>query len=127
MRHYKWLSPNGDIIKTKTIREFANLTGMRYSNARSLACASLLSLHGYVAVHPKTKAKRKRMLTELLNTRTGQRQRLGCSAKEFAAKNGICKSELHKLLCGRKISIRDWTLASTADLLAQPAVPEIHK
>jgi len=64
------------------------------------------------------------MLTELVNTRTGQRQLLGRSLKRFAAEHGICKSELHKLVCRRKIAIRDWMLTSTADLLAQVAVAE---
>ena len=64
------------------------------------------------------------MLTELVNTRTGERKRLGHSVKTFAAEHGICTSELHKLICGRKIAIRDWMLASTADLLDQPFVAD---
>jgi hypothetical protein len=124
MRRYTWITPNGGKITTKTIREFADLTGMRYSNATSLACGHYLTLHGYCSMHRKAKKKRKRMLTELLNTRTGQRKCLGRSVKTFAADHGICTSELHKLICGRKIAIRDWMLASTADLLAHATVAD---
>lgn len=121
---YHWVNSKGMTIKTKSIKEFSDLTGIRYSNARSLASGHYLSLHGYSAVHPKTRKKRKRMLLELVNTRTHERVRLGGNVARFSAERGICKSELHKLCCGRKIAIRDWTLASTADLLAQAPVAE---
>lgn len=64
------------------------------------------------------------MLLELVNTKTHERVRLRGNVTRFSAEHGICKSELHKLCCGRKIAIHDWTLASTADLLAQAVVAE---
>ena len=66
------------------------------------------------------------MQLELLNTRTHERVQLRGNVRRFSSEHGICKSELHKLVCGRKIAIHPgWMLASTADLLDQAVVADM--
>jgi hypothetical protein len=116
MRRYTWITPDGGKITTKTIRQFSELTGMRISNATSMACGYRQSLRGYVGMSKRAAKKRKRWTTVLVNTRTGQRERLGQSIKSFAERHDVCGNDLCKLLNGHKIAVKGWVLEKTWNL-----------
>lgn len=116
MRRYSWIAPDGGKFTTRSIREFSELTGIRYSNATSLACGYRQSLRGYVGMSKRAAKKRKRWTTVLVNTRTGLRQRLGHSIKSFAERHDVCGNDLCKLLNGHKISVKGWVLEKTWNL-----------
>jgi hypothetical protein len=110
---YKWVNFQGETIKTKTVKEFSEKTGMRYSNALSLACANKLTLNGWMSTHPKAKKRRERVLTRLVNLKTGEISFLGNSANRWARQRGLCENEVWKLLNGWKIAYRDWVTEKT--------------
>lgn len=64
--------------------------------------------------------KRKRWTTLLINTRTGQRERLGHSIKSFAERHDVCGNDICKLLNGHKIAVKGWVLEKTWKLTHGP-------
>jgi hypothetical protein len=113
---YRFINPKGEVIKTKTVKEFALQYGFAPSHARDLACGYLKKLNGWCSTHPKAKKQRERFLTVLVNPRQGKREILGRSIAHFARDHGLCMNELWKLINGRKICYRGWMLEITHQL-----------
>jgi hypothetical protein len=63
---YSFIAPTGEIIKTKTIKQFADQYGFRYSNAKSLSCGHYKTLNGWCSTSPKARRARKRFQTVLV-------------------------------------------------------------
>lgn len=116
MRRYTWIGPDGGKFTTRSVREFSELTGLRYSNCTSLACGHFQTLHGYTSMHPKAKKRRERITTVLVNLHTGQREMLGTAITSFAARHNVCGNDICKLLNGHKIAVKGWVLEKTFKL-----------
>ena len=110
---YSFISPKGEIIKTKTVKEFSEKYGMKYSSAKELACGNRARNLGWCSTHKKAKRLRDRFTTVLVNTKTGERSILGQSLITFSKKHGLCMNEISKLVNGHKIFSRHWCLEKT--------------
>jgi len=110
---YHWQNINGTKIKTRTIKEFSDITGLRLSNCQSLACGHYQTLRGWISPSKKAKKRKERLLRRLVNTITGEVKTLGISANAFARDHGLCENELWKLLRGHKVAYRHWVTEST--------------
>lgn len=112
---YKWISPQGEIVTTKTIAEWARTNSVRYSNAKSLACGSRQTVRGWLS--PKApKKRRKRFMTVLRNVRTGESAIVGKSIRSFATAHGVCHNDLCAVVAGKKIAAKGWILERSAEL-----------
>lgn len=107
---YRFISPTGEVIKTKTIAEFARKYGFRYSNARSLACGHFQTLRGFCSTHPKAKKRRGRFTTQLQDLKTGTRECIGPSIKAFAQRHNVCANDISLVLAGKKLAAKGWIL-----------------
>jgi hypothetical protein len=105
---YSFIAPTGELVKTKTIKQFADQYGFRYSNARSLSCGYYKTLKGWCSPSPTARRARKRFQTVLVNPFLGIREVLGQRVTSFAERHHLCKSELYKLINGRQIGYRGW-------------------
>jgi hypothetical protein len=109
---YQWTNSQGETIKTKTIADFSRMTGIRYSNSKSLACGLHQTLHGWLS--PKAPKKRcLRFNTVLKNIRTGEDAIIGQSVTSFARAHGLSTANLHRVLLGKKICYKNWCLNNT--------------
>jgi hypothetical protein len=111
IRMYQWTDSQGRTVETKTIADFARMTGIRYSNAKSLACGIQQTLRGWLS--PKAQKKRReRFNTVLRNIRTGERVIVGAAITSLAKRIGVCENDLWKVVCGYggKLAIKGWTL-----------------
>lgn len=115
---YRWISSKGEIVKTKTVKEFAERFKFPPSMARSLAAGVRSRLRGWCSgsSKPRVKKARNRFLTKLVNTRTGESAILGASITGFARQHDLCDNEVWKLVNGRKIAYRGWMLQKSFDL-----------
>jgi hypothetical protein len=113
---YRWIDSTGNVITTKTIREFSEKYSMSYRSSRALASGFRSRIKGWCSTNPKAKRARTRFTSRLINTKTGQSEILGQSVKGFAERHGLCMSELSKLINGRKVMYRDWCLSETLEL-----------
>jgi hypothetical protein len=113
---HRFISPTGEIIKTRSIKEFAEKYDFSPSMARSLACGYRSRLKGFCSTSPRAKKERMRFMTVLINTQTGERSILGPSVKKFATDHGLCFNELSKLVNGHKLMYRGWVLEKTLNL-----------
>lgn len=112
---YKFINSNGEVIQTRTIAEFSRLTGMRYSNAKSLACGHYQTLHGWLS--PKApKARKTRFTTVLRNIRTNERAIVGKSITSFAAHHNVCMNDIWKVVNGEKLASKGWALEASVEL-----------
>jgi hypothetical protein len=109
---YTFLSPTGELVQTKSIREFADSVGMKYASARTLHSGHRKRINGWCSTDRSAKMARDRFMTVLVNTRTGERTILGHTINGFAKKYGLCDNELWKLVNGHggKICYRGWML-----------------
>jgi hypothetical protein len=108
---YSWTNSQGQTIRTKTIADFSRMTGIRYSNAKSLACGIQQTLRGWLS--PKApKKRRQRFNTVLRNIRTGERVIVGAAITSLAKQIGVCENDLWKVVNGYdgKLAIKGWTL-----------------
>ena len=108
---YVWTNSQGQTVKTKTIADFARMTGIHYSNAKSLACGIQQTLRGWLS--PKApKKRRERFKTVLRNIRTGERVIVGAAITSLAKRIGVCENDLWKVVNGYdgKLAIKGWTL-----------------
>jgi hypothetical protein len=123
---YQWINSFGEKLCTHTIKEFAQLSGLRESNARSLACGYYNTFKGWLS--PKAgRKRRKRFLSVLVNPREGKRQILGPTITGFARSHGLCESEVYKLInCRGKIMYRGWCLEATHQLAHCSVADNIH-
>jgi hypothetical protein len=110
---YKFISPTGEIIKTKTVKDFAKMTGMRENMARILACGVRARLQGYCSTHPRAKKYRERFTTVLVNMRTGEKSIIGPSLKKFAKDHGLSYQCLVDLVNHRLPIYRYWVIEHT--------------
>jgi hypothetical protein len=122
---YSWINNKGETIRTKTIKEFAQMAGLRESNARSLACGCIKRLKGWLSTHPSARKYRKRWRTVLVNSKDGTRQNIGQTVSGFARAHNLCKNELYKLINGRKFMYRHWCLETTLQL-AHSKIADAH-
>ena len=113
---YQFINSQGQVVKTKTVKEFAQLAGLRESNARSLACGHLKRLKGWLSTHPSARKYRKRWCSVLVNSKDGTRHTLGQTVSGFARAHNLCVGELYKLINGRKCMYRHWCLEKTLQL-----------
>ena len=120
---YRWIDKDNNTVTTKTIKEFAQMTGMRASNARSLACGHFKRFKNWCSTHRRAKRHRKRFTTELVHS-SGKRAIIGPSVTSFCRAHNLSTGHVHKLLAGQKLLYRGWCLAATLDIAqAQGAVP----
>lgn len=123
---FRFISPQGAVVKTKTIKEWAQMTGIRESNARSLACGYLKRFKGWCSTHRRAKRHRKRFTTELVHA-SGRRAIIGQSVVAFCKVHNLSTGHVHKLLSGERLFYRGWCKASTLELAhAQRVVPAVH-
>lgn len=117
---YRWFNSKGEMVKTKTIPEFAKRYNFPASMARSLACGYRIRLRGWISgsSKPRIKKARKRFLMKLVNTWTGEKCVLGPSIAKFAAQHGLSRAGLNELIIGRVPIYRGWMLESTGQLLS---------
>jgi hypothetical protein len=110
------ISPTGDIIRRRTVKELIQVTGFRESNLRSLLCAHFKRFCGWCSTHPRARKARERFTTTLVNTKTGERAILGQTVTGFAKRHGLCKNELYRLVNYRSIIYRGWMMEKTYNL-----------
>jgi hypothetical protein len=112
---YSWLNDRGEIVKTKTIAEFARKYNFPPSMARSLASGCRSRLRGWCSTSKRAKRHRNRFMTKLVHLPTGATRVLGSSITQFARENALCENEVWKLVNGLKTRYRGWTLQKTID------------
>jgi hypothetical protein len=113
---FKFISPQGQVVKTKSLRDFAVQHSLPYSHVKDLNCGIMKRYRGWLSTHPSARKYRKRFLTVLVNTLTGERCILGQAVTRFAKAHGLCLSELSKLVNGHKLCYKGWILESTLKL-----------
>lgn len=113
----KWIAPTGDIIKTKTIREFSERFGMSVGVARQLHSGQRPRAHGFCSMAAKAKKQRKRFMTKLVYTVTGETKILGASVMHFAREHGLSLQGLSELVNRRVPIYRHWVLADTMEAI----------
>jgi len=108
------------VIKTRTIKEFSERYSMSYSLAKSLHCGLRVRIGGFCSTSKNAKARkyRKRFLTKLVNTKTGEECILGASVKNFAADHGLSLQGLSELINGHVHIYRDWVLKKTLEAIS---------
>jgi len=119
---YSFISPTGETVKTKTIKQFADQYGFRYSNARSLACGHYQRLKGWCSTSSTAKKARERFQTVLVNPNLGVRDVLGQNFTDFAKKHHLAVNDVYQLVNARLICYRGWMLEKTLKL-AHSAIP----
>ena len=65
---YTFISPKGEIVKTKTIKEFSEKYQFNYNNAVQLNCGFSARMNGWCSTHPKAKKKRQRFIDTIQGT-----------------------------------------------------------
>jgi hypothetical protein len=125
MALYSFISPQGTVVKTNSIQEFATTYGFRPSHARSLACGYHATAKGWCTTKPSGRKRRKRFLTPLINVKNGTREVLGESVTGFARRHNLCKNEVYRLINGRSICYRGWMIENSYQL-AQTAAAYAH-
>ena len=120
---YSWINSQGETVKTKTIKEFAQLTGMRESNCRRLACGAVAKSHGWCSTKRRAARLRKRFTTVLQNMSTGETAIVGQSVASFCRSRKLSTKNLHGVLCGKRIAYKNWTLAKSLELIASASHP----
>lgn len=124
---HTWIDKDGNLVKTRTIKEFAQLAGLRESNARSLACGHFKRFKNWCSTHRRAKRHRKRFTTALVHCLTGRRAIIGQSVTAFCRAHNLSTGHVHKLLAGEKLFYRGWCLASTLELTqAQSPTPAVY-
>jgi hypothetical protein len=113
---FSLISPTGEIIRKKTVKELMDVTGFRESNLRSLLCAHFKRFCGWCSMHLRARKARARFTTVLVNIDTGERSILGQTVTAFAKKHGLCKNELYRLINYRSIVYRGWMMERTYNL-----------
>lgn len=113
---FKFYSPEGALVKTDNLRDFAVQHSLPYSHVKDLNCGRFKRYKGWLSTHPSARRYRKRFLTVLVNTQTGERCILGQAVTRFAKAHGLCLCELSKLVNGHKVIYRGWCLETTLKL-----------
>ena len=115
-RRWTFISPTGEVIRTSSLKQFADKYGLRHSNVQSLACGHFSTLKGFCSTHPKVKKRRERVTTVLHDTKSEQDYVLGANMKTFAKAHNICYNDLSKLLTGRRIACKGYVLRKTWEM-----------
>jgi len=114
----RWLNSKGEIIKTRTIREFADRYGLTIDSARNLHSGHRSRIRGFCSLAPRAKKERDRFMMVLVNTKSGERSILGPSVKQFAKDRGLSLQGLSELVNGTVFVYRHWVLAKTLDAIS---------
>lgn len=101
---YSFLDNTGNVIKTRSVREFSDRHSLPYKSALSLASGRRARLCGYCSTHPRAKKLRERFTTTLLNLKTGERKILGPSVKKFAKDHDLSLQGLSELVNRRVLA-----------------------
>lgn len=114
---FSFIGPQGEVIKTRSIREFSEKYSMPYCMARSLHCGMRVRLRGFCSTSSKPRARkfRDRFMTVLVNTKNGEAKILGPSVKKFAKDHGLSLQGLSELVNGRVQVYRHFVLGKTLD------------
>jgi hypothetical protein len=121
---FKFYSPQGQLVKTSNLRDFAVQHSLPYSHVKDLNCGRFKRYKGWLSTHASARKYRKRFLTALVNEK-GKRHILGQTVTGFAKSYGLCLSEVSKLVNGHKLMYRGWCLEKTLQL-AQGHVADAH-
>ena len=114
---YSFISSSGQVIKTKTIKEFSEISGLSPQMSRVLACGTRGRVRGWCSTARRAKRQRDRFTLVLTNTFTGASKILGPSVKKFAKEHHLCLNELSRLVNGRSRMYRGWILQKTLDAI----------
>lgn len=115
-----FISPTGEIVRTKTPKDFALKFGFSEGCARALSCGYRARLNGWCSTHKRAKKHRDRFTTVLINTQ-GTRTILGPSIRAFCRKWNLNAGELGRLLAGQSVMYRGWCLEKTWEIINAPA------
>ena len=107
-----------------TVKEFAEMTGMSESNARRLACGAVGKSKGFASTNRRAARLRKRFTTALHNIRSGEVAIVGQSVAAFCRSHGLSSKNLHRVLLGKRLAYKGWTLARSLELARGASVEE---
>ena len=125
---YSWIKADGSVLKTRTIKEFSEISGFSPQMSRVLACGTRGRIRGWCSTARRAKRQRDRFTLVLTNTITGASKILGSSVKKFAKDHGLCLNELSRLVNGRSRMYRGWILQKTLDAISgNPADAHFQK
>ena len=114
---FSFISPQNQLVKTKTLKEFTTLSGMKMNCARSLSCGRRSRNHGWLSTHRKARRQRDRFFTVLVNTVTGESMMVGDSIKARAKEHGLAHNALVQLVNGHRFIYRHWVLDKTLQIV----------
>lgn len=116
---YKFYSPQGQLVKTKSLRDFAVQHSLPYSHVKDLNCGRMKRYRGWLSTHKSARKYRKRFLTVLVNTQTSERCIVGQAVTRFAKAHGLSNKNLYGLLNGKRLAYKNWCLQQTLALLEE--------
>ena len=105
-----------------TVKELAAITGMSESNARRLACGAVAKSKGFASTHRRAARLRKRFSTKLQNLFSGDTAIVGQSVAAFCRLHGLSAKNLHRVLLGKRLAYKGWTLAKSLELAGGASV-----
>ena len=120
---YEWINSSGEKVRM-TVKELAEITGMSESNARRLACGAVGKSKGFASTHRRVARLRKRFSTALQHMSTGQTAIVGQSVAAFCRAHGLSTKNLHRVLLGKRLAYKGWTLAKSLELAGGASVQE---
>ena len=110
---YTFISPKGEKVKVKSLKDFSETYQFNYSSVVQLHCGNNARLNGWCSTHPKAKKKRMQFLTVFINKDTGERDILGQSVTGFAERHGLASHDVYQLLHKHIVCYRGWMLEKT--------------
>ena len=116
---YKFYSPDGQLVKTANLRDFAEKHSLPYSHVKDLNCGRFKRYRGWLSTHASARKYRKRFLTMLVNTRTGERCILGQAVTRFAKAHSLSSKNVYGLLNGKRLAYKSWCLERTLELIGE--------
>ncbi len=125
---YKFISPTGEIVKTKSVKEFAIKNNIPYEAAKRLSSGTTGVAYGWCSTHPKAKKKKERFLTKFVNIETGEQHQIGESFNAIINKHKLNHRNLTKLVKGQITCYKNWVLDKTYEamcsqnIISSPAV-----
>jgi ADP-dependent phosphofructokinase/glucokinase len=118
-KYFTLINPEGKRVRVTNAREFAAKNNISVHSIWSLATGRKFMIKGFQSIKaPNAKRLIKRMNTEIVNLKTGERIKVGRSVPKLAKKIGVEFTKLAKLINKKyNLSLRGWVLAETYDLL----------
>jgi len=114
MRTFRFISPEGKIVKTHSLVQFAKDTGIPYNFVKQIACKkiNLYSAYGWWSTKPKALKAYKQRVRVLVNTETDEVLRM-TNKEQFAKDNELCPQLLTALTTGKKMLYKGWVTEDT--------------